>query len=61
MHQISAAALALGMVSTAAFAADHMSKDVIAHDQSVANGVVSADKIVSTCEWLNGRLPHGRI
>lgn len=47
MHTISAAALALGVVSTAAFAAGHMSKDVIVHDQSVANGVVSADKIVA--------------
>ena len=47
MLKISATAIALGMISTAAFAAGHMNKDVVAHDQSVANGVVSADKIVA--------------
>jgi len=47
MLKISAAAIALGMISTAAFAVGHMNKDVVAHDKSVANGVVSADKVVA--------------
>lgn len=53
MLKISAAAIALGMMSTAAFAAGHMSRDIVAHDQSVANGVVSADKIIAPSNgWM---------
>lgn len=53
MLKISAAAIALGVISTVALAAGHMSKDVVAHDQSVANGVVSADKIMAPANgWM---------
>jgi hypothetical protein len=53
MLKISAAAIALGVISTVALAAGHMSKDVVAHDQSVANVVVSADKIMAPANgWM---------
>lgn len=57
------AALALSAIGTAAYAAGHGGPDIVAGDQSAANGVVSASKIMAPANgWMvvhrtNGQKP----